>query len=272
MAEPTSTAPDAKTTTIPGPVSLTPTAHGGLHIKPLGSADHIAKNHFAKIYTPEFSKAGTDYPIIFVKDPESGDFFAAAMWGLEPGENLFVEGSRWTGGYFPASVRCYPFAVQQDPQNVDRLFIGIYETASIIDKNEGNLIFNEDGTETDWMKEVKEFLVRVFQQEQMTKQFVSKLNELELLVPQSLTIKDAKSGKNHDVSGFYIVDREKLDKLPDDKYMSLRTNGALEVIYNHLMSLNSLDKLLRKKNMLTGTSAGGGDEKLEGGVSEAPEA
>ena len=263
MAEPAAT-------TIPAPVSLTATAHGGLRIQPLGTADHIARNHFAKIYTPEFSKAGTDYPIIFVKDPESGVFFAAGMWGLEPNENLFVEAGRWTGGYFPASVRCYPFAVQPDPQNKDRLFIGIYETAHVINKDEGNLIFNADGTETDWMKEVKEFLVRVFQQEEMTKQFAKRLDELGLLMPQTLSIKRKDSDKNLDVSGFYIVDRKKLEELPDDKYLELRKNGGLEIIYHHLMSLDSLDKLLRKKNERGGAApAPAAPQGMEGGM-DAP--
>lgn len=256
---------------IQRPVSLSASVHGGMRVKTIGNAEHIARNHFAKIYTPEFSKAGTDYPIIFVKDPESGIFFAACMWGLQPNENLFVEDNRWTGGYFPASVRCYPFAVQQDPENKDRLFIGIYETAPILSKEEGNLIFNEDGTETDWMKEVKDFLVRVFQQEEMTKQFVSKLDELGLLVPQTLSIKRNDNGNPQEVSGFYIVDRKKLEELPDDKYLELRKNGALEVIYHHIMSLDSLDKLLRKKNE-KGVAEPAAPAGMEGGATAAPEA
>lgn len=246
----------AATPQTPGPVSLTPTAHKGLRIDDIGTADHIAKNHFAKVYTPEFTKAGVDYPIIFVKDPESGAFFAAGMWGLEVGENLFVEDGRWLGGYFPASVRCYPFAVQPDSEDPERLFIGIHETASIISKDKGNLIFNDDGTETEWMNEVKEFLVRVFQQEEMTKKFVNTLNELDLLSPQSLTINNSVTGKKHDVSGFYVVDKEKLANLSDEKILELRKSGALEVIYSHLMSLDSLDKLLRKKNIKQDNSEG----------------
>ncbi len=265
MAEPTTE--NAPSATIPGPVSLTSQAHGGLRIKPIGSAQHIANNHFAKIYTTEFSKAGTDYPIIFVKDPESGDFFAATMWGLSAGENLFVDGEKWVGGYFPASVRCYPFAVQQDPNEKERLFIGIYETASVVNKDEGNLIFNEDGTESDWMKDVKEFLVRVFQQEEMTKQFAKKLDELGLLVPQTLTINKSDGSPAQDVSGFFIVDREKLNNLSDEDYLALRQNGALEVIYQHLMSLDSLDKLLRKKNLEGGAQAQVPGDNMEGGAS-----
>ena len=99
------------------------------------------------------------------------------------------------------------------------------------------------------MVNVKEFLVRVFQQEEMTKVFVKSLNDLDLLVPQTLSLKDAKTGETHDISGFYIVDKEKLIDLPDDKLLELRKSGALEVIHNHIMSLDSLDKLLRLKNI-----------------------
>ena len=233
-----------------GPVSLSPTSHKGVKIKEKGSADHIAKSHFAKIYTPEFAKAGTDYPIIFIKNPESGIFFAAGMWGLEPGENLFIEGENWVGGYYPASVRCYPFVVQQDPEDKERLFIGIYEYASVVNKEEGNLIFNEDGTETEWMNGIKEFLVRIYRQEEMTHQFVARLEELELLIPQSLSIKNADNDSGQDISGFYVVDKEKLTNLADDILLEMRKSGELEVIYNHIMSLESLDKLIRKKNLM----------------------
>jgi hypothetical protein len=238
----------AETPILAKPVSLSATTHAGVRIKDIGNANHIATNHFAKVYTPEFSKAGVDYPVIFIKDPESGFFFAGGMWGVDPGENLLVEDGTWKGGYFPASVRCYPFAVQADPEDKDRLFIGIYEDADVVNKEEGNLIFNDDGTETEWMESVKEFLVRVFQQEEMTKVFVKSLDELGLLVSQTLTINDAKTGEKKDVSGFFVVDKEKLANLPDDKLLELRKSGALEVIYNHIMSLESLDKLIRKKN------------------------
>ena len=40
------------------PVSLTSSNHAGVRIKDIGNANHIENNHFAKIYTPEFSKAG----------------------------------------------------------------------------------------------------------------------------------------------------------------------------------------------------------------------
>lgn len=262
----------AETPILAPPVSLSADNHTGVRIKDIGNANHIANNHFAKVYTPEFSKAGVDYPVIFIKEPETGVFFAAGMWGVEPGENLLVEDGVWKGGYFPASVRCYPFAIQQDPETKDRLFIGIYEDADVANKEEGNLIFNDDGTETEWMVNVKEFLVRVFQQEEMTKVFVKSLDDLDLLVPQTLTLNDAKTGEKHDISGFYIVDKEKLIALPDDKLLELRKSGALEVIHNHIMSLESLDKLLRKKNINTPADTAATGIEEESPAVEAPPA
>jgi hypothetical protein len=78
---------------------------------------------------------------------------------------------------------------------------------------------------------------------------VKTLEEMGLLIPQTLTVKNSETGENHDVSGFYVVDREKLSELSDDKFLELRKSGALECIHNHIMSLESLDKLLRKKNI-----------------------
>ena len=233
----------------PTPVALSPTQHKGLKIKQLGSADYLAKNHFTKVYAPEFTKAGTDYPIIFVRDPETQEFFAGGLWGLQQNENLFVEDGRWTGGFFPAAVRCYPFAMSIDPQDADRLYIGIYEDSPLISSDEGELMFNDDGSETPWMVEVKDFLVKVYNQEELTRKFVKELDEMGLLIPQSLNVKTKEDApENAAVSGFFVVDKEKLQALPDEKIIEMKNNGALEIIYAHLMSLGCLDKLLKKKN------------------------
>ena len=114
-------------------------------------------------------------------------------------------------------------------------------------------------------------VIEVFEQEEMTKVFVKSLNDLNLLVPQTLSLKDSKTGENHDISGFYIVDKKKLIDLPDDKLLELRKSGALEVIHNHIMSLESLDKLLRLKNISRpADTAATGMEDESPAVEEAP--
>lgn len=239
--------PETEVATQNTPVSLAPSTHKGLKVRQTGNIEHIAKNHIAKVYSPEYTKAGLEYPIVFIKDPETQEFFSVVIWGMEPGENLFMKEGKWTGGFLPVSVRCYPFTVALSPEDPDRLFIGLFENSPMLNKEEGELIFNEDGSETEWMANIKEFLVRVYDQEQLTKTLAKKLDTLGLLVPQSLSIQIPKDSPEKTIDGFYIVDREKLAALSEKDYLELRSQNALEVIYAHLMSLDTLGRLMTKK-------------------------
>ena len=228
------------------PVALDPKKHKGLKIKQVGSTDHIETSHYAKVYTQEFAKAGVDSPIVFVKGPE-GDFMSAVMWGLQPGENLFVKDGMWTGGFFPAYVRSFPFIISPNPQKDGHFYIGLYEDSDYVNAEEGMLLFNEDGSETDYLKDTKDFLVQIYQNEEFTRTFLKKLDSLGLLVLKTVLVKNPNTGEDKDVGGFYVVDKEKLAQLTDEVYLELRHSGELESIYAHLMSLETLYKLVRIK-------------------------
>ncbi|RYE95821.1 MAG: hypothetical protein EOO77_42180 [Oxalobacteraceae bacterium] len=44
--------------------------------------------HFVQVVLDEIESAGAHFPILFCKNAETGDFYAGAMLGLKPGENL----------------------------------------------------------------------------------------------------------------------------------------------------------------------------------------
>ena len=70
------------------------------------------------------------------------------------------------------------------------------------------------------------------------------LKELNILKPQQVTatFKDtAKTPKT--LSGFMIVDEEKLRGLGEAKLKELNQNGFLALIYFHLLSLSNFNKL-----------------------------
>jgi hypothetical protein len=228
------------------PVALNSTAHKGLKVKQTGSTDHLKDSHLAKVTFPEFTRAGIDAPIIFIQD-HKGLFSAAVMWGLDIGENLFIDNGKWSGGYVPAYVRAFPFATMTDPEKLDLFYIGLFEDSEFVNREEGELILNEDGTETEWMNGIKDFLITIYNDDQLTKNFAEKLNELNLLAPQALTVRNPDTGETIEKGGFYIVLREKLAQLPEAELIELAKNGGLELIHAHLMSLHALDNLVKRK-------------------------
>ena len=95
-------------------VPLDPAVHRHRKISPLTDFSIAAKLHAVFITATEFAQAALEFPIVFV---DSGPRDAAgrpvmspvALLGLGPGENLHVEGGRWTARYVPAFIRRYPF-------------------------------------------------------------------------------------------------------------------------------------------------------------------
>ena len=67
--------------------------------------------HFVMIVLQEFSAAASSCPIFFSKDPETGEFYAAALFGFQPGE-LLVEGAEEeTAAFTPLEIQRQGFLI-----------------------------------------------------------------------------------------------------------------------------------------------------------------
>lgn len=216
-------------------------AHKDIKVKNTLSFDHAKSQHLSLVVVHEFAKVAIDCPVVFVKDPESGQFRSVAMLGLEPNENLFYSRSKWKGTYIPANLRAYPFALAGD-ENSDQLALCIDENSKLINKKDGEALFNEDGSETEFLNSRKNFLSQLVEQNQTTKQFIKFLTDNELLAPQSLSLK-LEDGSGHDLNGLYVINEKKLNELSDDVYLDIRKRGYMAPIYSQLSSMNQLQNL-----------------------------
>ena len=79
---------------------LNPKTHGQLRLRPAAEA----APHFVQVLAPEFQVAATCCPILFTKDPETGSFYAGAMFGFKPGENL-LGSAEDRGGFHPLMLQ-----------------------------------------------------------------------------------------------------------------------------------------------------------------------
>ena len=69
---------------------LSKESHRHLRIKTGYSRELGDAVMYAMTYPMEFRDIQNCYPILFTKDPNTGGFFAAALLGLEPDQNLFL--------------------------------------------------------------------------------------------------------------------------------------------------------------------------------------
>src|ERR1700733_16243818 len=95
-------------------VELSRSAHAGLRIRPDRVEASPASQHLIPIVASEFRKAATQYPIVFVKSPETGRFAPYVLTGLDVEENLFWSGTELEVAYVPLNVRRQPFYVGTD--------------------------------------------------------------------------------------------------------------------------------------------------------------
>jgi hypothetical protein len=229
-------------TTTPKIVPLNKTEHATTKITKQNSAAHFSTEHMLPVVVHEFVVAGAEFPIVFVKANDS--LQPVAMLGLAVKQNLFVKDNQWQGVYMPRAVRNYPLMLVKNKAEEDRLLVALDESSERISKEEGFALFNEDGSESEFLAHRKEQLAEYIEMGQITRNFVEKLQSLELIKEQVLTLNV--NGEERRINGIHLIDEQKLNELSDEKFLELKKNGYLTAIFAHLMSLQHTQKLVRK--------------------------
>ncbi|HEX7340404.1 MAG TPA: SapC family protein [Rhodanobacteraceae bacterium] len=226
------------------PVPLNREGHKDLRIKPINNVGFAAKTHSVPLTVGEFGPAARDFPILFGGNSleEAGPL---AMLGLNQGENAFVDANgQWEEGvYVPAFVRRYPFVLAEKPEGAegDDFTVFLDEAYPGFGTEDGERLFNEDGTDTETLKNAVRFLGEFQEQVAHTKAVTKRLRDLDLLEARSAQIKD---GDNTMViNGLYLVNEEKVRQLDEKTAHELLADGTLGFIYAHLLSLSNIDRL-----------------------------
>lgn len=215
--------------------------HANLKVKEGHSFAHVAQENIVPLNVYEFVGAACEYPIIFIKNAETGRFQSVAMMGFKPGENYFVKDGVWQGLMIPALVASYPFRLVPNPHNEEQLFMAIDLECDLVGEDEGLPLFKEDGTETDFFAMRRGEVTRCFEHNQVTEGFCQILADMDLLVSRDLNLD--LDGEKFTVQSVYVLDDEKFNKLSDEQFLDLRKRGFLPPIFAHRNSLNQIRRL-----------------------------
>lgn len=226
-------------------VPLSKTAHAKRVLKKKENVDFAKNITLVQLHNFEIQKAASYMPIMFVKN---GDIVQmCGVLGLSKNENLFItEDNRWDLYYLPASFMSYPFrSAKTDDGKTALLFLE--ESGLIVDEDLGEPLFDEDGQETAILGHYIQLLSKIEQSNAANSIAISLMEKLELFTSSKIKISE-KSGENHFIDGLLSIDLERLNELDNENFIQLRQTFAIELIYAHLFSLSSFDKLLRRKN------------------------
>jgi hypothetical protein len=206
---------------------------------------------YAPTFPAEFRTIQGNYPIVFQKRGDTGQFQPLALLGLEEGENLFLAGHGWDANYIPMSVERLPFFIggqrSSEAGGAPRRVIHIDLDHPRVSESEGERLFREYGGTTEFLDRMNGLLDQLDQGMQATAAFIEALLAHELLESfvLDITLKDGSEGR---LAGFYTINEERLRALGSTAVGALHAQGMLEPIYMVVASMAHLRDLIDRRN------------------------
>lgn len=195
----------------------------------------------APLYVNELSVALHSMPIAFIKQQEK--YNLVVVMGLQPGHNVFVSNdNKWLSEYLPVTYRCSPFELFSVQGREDEQVLCI-DTSCIVDKGFGEPFFQEAGKITTSIADAFEFVKTLNIARQQTHRICTAIADSDLLEPWPMILDDG--ANQHEVNGLYRVNETAMNDLPAEKFLELRTIGALPVMYAQLFSMQKIGGLAK---------------------------
>ena len=205
---------------------------------------------FVPVYTSEMRALQSNFPLMFYKSPENSNFVPVALFGLEQGENLFIEGDRWTSQYIPMLIQRGPLMIATDGQadsGEPSRVIAIDMDHPNVSDTDGEPLFLEFGGNTAYLDRLATMLEGIHQGHTLTPLFVDSLEQHDLITAITLKI-TLNNGQDHALEGFYSIDDEKLQTLGEDAIAELHRRGHLMPAFMMVASQSQLKRLIELKN------------------------
>jgi len=230
------------------PVPLNRNQHKDLRLKGLQNLKFAITAHSVPLTGVEFPAAARDVPILFA----GADVASAgpmALLGLRQNENLFVDkDGQWApNSYIPAFIRRYPFVLAEKPVDQvggDDFTVFLDEAYEGFGTNDGERLFKEDGTDTEFLTNAVTFLGEFQQHVTRTKWFMDQLRKHDLLEPRNIRLE--KEGNMINLNGLFVVSEEKLRLLDEKTSHEFLKEGVFGWIYAHLLSLANIDRVSQR--------------------------
>lgn len=204
------------------------------------------------VFPTEFAELQKEYPIVFRKNPETGEFASFCLFGLEQGENFFLTEKGWKAFYIPAAIARGPFLVgyqNQNNQSEKEPVISVDVEHISISDEQGEPAFGQDGQVSPYVQQVQNCLMAIHHGRQSERSMFNYFLEYDLIEPMAIEI-ELNNGRKFKLEGNYTIHRENLARLSGERLEALNKNGYLQAAYSVVGSTSNISKLVELKNLL----------------------
>lgn len=234
-------------------VLLTSEDHRSLRIDTAAGTEQGDAVMSCLVVPNEFRRVQGDYPILFRLTPQRDRFQALAMFGFEPGENLFMDGGDWDARYRPLAMQIQPFLIGHPATAGGDKQIHIdLDSPRIASGGEGMRVFDDLGRPTPYLDGIAERLGELDAGWQAQDDFFAALARHELLEPLTLEI-TLDDGSINRLVGYHGIAEERLQQLDASALGDLHAGGHLMPLFMALASLGHVSDLIARKNRRVAT-------------------
>ena len=228
------------------PVILDRNKHRELRVR-TGASAELGDATMACLTVPsEFRRLQNEFPILFRRDLESGQFSALVLFGFENGENLFVDDGRWDARYRPLALFIQPFLIGKSAAGAEVHLDEAHPRVAGAN-DEGVRAFDDGGQPTAYLEAVMAGLDELDQGYRESGDFFAAIERYELLEPFSLDV-ELRDGSRHRLVGYHMIDEAKQQALEPGALADLHAAGHLMPIFMAVASLSNIAALVERKN------------------------
>ncbi|AQT60296.1 SapC family protein [Cellvibrio sp. PSBB023] len=204
------------------------------------SFEHVAQANLVPLVVDEFIYAAVNFPVVFVKDPVTGEFRSVGLVGLEKNENLIFSNKVSLSTYIPASISRYPFSAVVD-ESTRNLSLCVDLDSELIGE-QGERLFHPNGEPTALTIKKINDLSKLMDQEINTYKFIDFLFRNGLIEPVDIKV-NLNSGESI-LGGIYRVNQKALANLDDETIIKIQRNNYFGLIHAHLLSFGHIQRLI----------------------------
>lgn len=207
---------------------------------------------YTRIVLSELKAAQSNYPLLFKKEAETGQFEIMAMFGLAEQENLFLDDNGWHAHYLPLTIQRRPFLIgfqsSDDPASPgDKPVVHIDMDSPRISSTEGEAIFLPQGGQSPYLQHISSVLKAIHEGHQQTQHFVEALQAMALIEAVDLKVQ-LKDDSKIELTGLYTIQEDNLRTLSVEQVAELHRRGYMEAVYMMVASLQNMTKVIELKN------------------------